>query len=57
LARKGAVEVGVFLYLEPIVTTLAAAPILGEKITVAVIISAILIISGVSLAGRRIKEN
>jgi len=53
LSKKGAVDVGVFLYFEPIVTTVAAIPLLGEKLTVFVIAGAILIISGVYLVEKR----
>jgi drug/metabolite transporter (DMT)-like permease len=53
LSRKGATDVGVFLYFEPIVTTLAAMPLLGEKLTVFVIIGAILIVVGVYLVERK----
>ncbi len=53
LSRKGATDVGVFLYFEPIATTLAAIPILGEKLTVFVVIGAILIVSGVYLVEKK----
>ncbi len=56
LSRKGASEVGAFLYLEPIVTTAAAWPILGEKITVMLIISSILIILGVYIVEKSPKS-
>lgn len=53
LSRKGATNVGVFLYFEPISTTLAAIPILGEKLTIFVVIGAILIVSGVYLVEKK----
>ena len=53
LSKKGAIDVGVFLYFEPIVTTFAAIPILGEKLTIFMIIGAILIVSGVYLVEKR----
>ncbi|MEW5922579.1 MAG: DMT family transporter [Candidatus Zixiibacteriota bacterium] len=53
LSRKGAADVGVFIYLEPLVTTIAAIPILGEKITIFIIIGALLIISGVYMVQKR----
>jgi len=49
LSKKGAAETGVFLYFEPIVTTVAAIPLLGEKLSVPAIIGAVLILSGVYL--------
>ena len=54
LSRKGAVDVGVYLYIEPVVTTLAAIPILGEKLTFFMVIGAILIIGGVYLVERKV---
>lgn len=53
LARKSATEVGVFLYIEPIVTTLGAIPILGESINLFGIAGALLILLGVFLVQRR----
>lgn len=53
LARKSATEVGVFLYIEPIVTTLGAIPILGESINLFGIVGALLILLGVYLVQRR----
>ncbi len=53
LSRKGASEVGAFLYLEPIVTTIAATFMLEERITLLLAFSASLIILGVYLVGRR----
>jgi drug/metabolite transporter (DMT)-like permease len=49
LSRKGAVDVGVYLYLEPVITTLAAIPILGENFTFFMAIGAIFIVGGVYL--------
>ncbi|PKK82862.1 MAG: hypothetical protein CVT49_11775 [candidate division Zixibacteria bacterium HGW-Zixibacteria-1] len=53
LSRKGATDVGVFLYFEPIATTVAAIPILGEQLSIFLIIGAILIISGVYMVQKR----
>lgn len=53
LSKKGATDVGVFLYFEPVVTTLAAMPILGEKLSLFLIIGAVLIVSGVYLVEKR----
>ena len=53
LSRKGAVEVGAYLYLEPVVTTIAAGPILGEELGLMVILSAVLILAGVYLVERK----
>ncbi len=47
LSRKGATEVGVYIFIEPVVTTIAAIPILNEQLTLFTILGAILIISGV----------
>lgn len=47
LSRKGATEVGVYIYIEPIVTTIAAIPLLNEQLTLFTILGAILIIGGV----------
>lgn len=46
LKLTSAFTAGVILYLNPIVTTLVAVPVLGEKITTPFIIGAILIIVG-----------
>jgi drug/metabolite transporter (DMT)-like permease len=53
LSKKGATEVGVFLYFEPVVTTLAAIPILGEGMTVFALSGAVLILAGVYMVERR----
>jgi len=53
LSRKGATDVGVFIYLEPIVTTMAAIPILNERPTLFAMAGIILIISGVYLVQRK----
>lgn len=47
LARQTAAEVGVYLYLEPMVTMVGAWIILGERITVWLVIGAVLISIGV----------
>ncbi len=53
LSRKGAVEVGAFIYLEPVVTTLAARPLLGEDYSMFTFISAALILLGVYLVEKK----
>jgi len=53
LSRKEAARTGVFLYFEPIVTTIAAASILGEKITCYLILGALLILGGVYIVQSR----
>lgn len=53
LSKKGATDVGVFLYFEPIATTIAAIPILGENLTLFIVFGAILIISGVYLVEKK----
>nr|MBN2278244.1 DMT family transporter [candidate division Zixibacteria bacterium] len=53
LSRKGATEVGVFLYIEPVVTTVAAGSILGEKISIFLALGAALIVFGVYLVQRK----
>jgi drug/metabolite transporter (DMT)-like permease len=53
LSRKTAAEVGAFIYLEPIITTIAAVPLLNEKLTIFSAIGAVLIIAGVYLAQTR----
>ena len=53
VAARGATEAGVFLYIEPVVTTLAAIPLLGERITIFMVAGAVLILAGVYLVERR----
>jgi len=53
LARKGALRTGMFIYLEPIVTTLAAIPILGESLNIIGFFGAALILGGVYLVERQ----
>jgi drug/metabolite transporter (DMT)-like permease len=57
LSRKGATEVGAYIYIEPLVTTVAAIPILGEKLTFFIIIGAIIIIAGVYLVQKKNSAN
>jgi len=47
LSRKGATEVGVYIYIEPVVTTIVAIPLLNEQLTLFTILGAALIIGGV----------
>jgi drug/metabolite transporter (DMT)-like permease len=48
-----AAQTGAFLYLEPVVTVIVAALLLGEPLTVAVLTGGILILGGVWMVGRR----
>ncbi len=49
ITQKGTVRAGVYIYFEPVVTTLAAMPILGETLNIAGFIGAGLILGGVYL--------
>lgn len=55
LSKKGAAKAGAFIYLEPIVTTVTALVLLGEKLTILSYIGGLLIIGGVVLVERRLK--
>lgn len=46
-------QLGVFLNIEPLVTTLLAAPFLGEPITLTVLVGGAIIIAGIYLVNRR----
>ncbi len=46
-------QLGVFLNIEPLVTTLLAAPLLGESITILVILGGAIIILGIYLVNRK----
>ncbi len=48
-------QLGVFLNIEPLVTTLLAAPILGEPITLIVLLGGVIIITGIYLVNRKHK--
>lgn len=50
LTKMDASKIGVFNYLEPVVTTITAVIILSEKITIPFIIGAFLIITGLVIA-------
>lgn len=47
-------EIGVFLYIDPIVTALIAVPLLGEKITTLFIIGSIFVFLGIFVAEGRL---
>lgn len=47
-------EVGVFLYIDPIVTVLVAVPLLGEEITLTFLLGALLVFSGIFIAEGRL---
>lgn len=47
-------EIGLFLYVDPIVTTLIAVPLLGEHITTSFVIGSLAVISGIFIAEKRI---
>ncbi|UCG60969.1 MAG: EamA family transporter [Candidatus Zixiibacteriota bacterium] len=55
LAKQTAAEVGVYLYVEPLVTMIGAWVLLGERITIWLIIGAILISIGVWVSERHSK--
>ena len=46
-------QLGVFLNLEPVVTMLLAAPILGEPLTIVVLFGGAMIIGGIYLVNRK----
>jgi len=50
LARHPAAEVGVYLYLEPLVTTFAAVLFLSERFTFSTLIGAVVIFAGVYIS-------
>ncbi len=56
LSRKGATEVGVYIFIEPLVTTVAAIPILDERLTLFTVIGAVLIIGGVYMVQKKISR-
>jgi drug/metabolite transporter (DMT)-like permease len=47
-------EVGVFLYIDPVVTVLIAIPLLGETITMTFLLGALLVFSGIFIAEGRL---
>jgi drug/metabolite transporter (DMT)-like permease len=53
ITQKGTIKAGVYLYFEPVVTTLAAMPILGETLNIAGFVGAGLILGGVYLVERK----
>ncbi|MBN2226033.1 MAG: DMT family transporter [candidate division Zixibacteria bacterium] len=53
LARKGATDAGVFIYLEPLVTTAVAVPVLQEQVGLFTVVGAAMIIGGVYIVERR----
>ncbi len=57
LARKPAGEVGVYLYLEPLFTMTGAAILIGESITIWIILGALFIIAAVYVSERRGQKN
>ena len=52
LSRQPAAEVGVYLYIEPLITVVAASILIDERITVWLIVGAILVTAGVYIAER-----
>lgn len=54
LSRMKLSEIGVFIYLDPIVTTLVAVPLLGERLTPLFLLGALLVFFGIYVAERRI---
>ena len=53
MAKIGAAQAGVFLYLEPLVTTALAVPYLGEPFALSTVLGGALVILGVFFARRR----
>jgi drug/metabolite transporter (DMT)-like permease len=53
VAKIGAAQAGLFLYLEPLVTTALAVPYLGEPLGVPTVLGGALVILGVFFARRR----
>jgi drug/metabolite transporter (DMT)-like permease len=53
IARIGAARAGMFLYLEPLVTTALAVPLLGERLGLAALAGGVLVLAGVGWAERR----
>ncbi len=49
-------QLGVFLNLEPVVTMLLAAPILGEPVTIVVLLGGVMIVGGIYLVNRRMTQ-
>jgi drug/metabolite transporter (DMT)-like permease len=52
VARIGASRAGIFLYLEPIATTIVAVPYLGEPLGVITIIGGLAVLLGVWISQR-----
>jgi drug/metabolite transporter (DMT)-like permease len=53
IARIGAARAGLFLYLEPLVTTALAVPLLGERLGSVALAGGLLVLAGVGWAERR----
>jgi len=53
VARIGAGRAGVFLYLEPLSTTILAVPYLGEPFGIYTALGGLLVLAGVYVAGRK----
>ena len=51
IVRGGSARISRLLYLEPVVSVLAAVVFLGEQVTAAVVIGGVLVIAGVLIAG------
>ncbi len=48
-------EVGIYLYLDPVVTVLIAVPLLGETITMTFLLGSLLVFAGIFIAERRLQ--
>ena len=57
LARLDASRVAAFLYLEPLVTCVAAVPILGEPLGAATVIGGLVVLAGVALVQESERKN
>jgi len=53
VARVGAARAGIYLYLEPVATTVLAVPYLGEKFGLVTALGGLLVLTGVYVAERR----
>ena len=52
VARAGATEAGIFLYLEPVATTALAVPLLGESFTIYTATGGLIVLFAVWLSQR-----
>jgi drug/metabolite transporter (DMT)-like permease len=48
-------EVGVFLYIDPLIAALIAVPLLGEQITLTYLVGSVLVFLGIFIAEKRLQ--